>query len=163
MLRCFWSLYASRNSCGIIWQWRAHRLIKPFLFIRGLSCLLSFQTSLSQNFLKVTIPGFPYNLLPVSCGDFGFKSIGQALAWKSGLKVPLLSLWPSRSVQTVQLSDLVGWVSPLQIVIAFWRSFLIWSSPNSHYSLQLAPTPDPTSLNKRSALNGHYYLRQHVI
>jgi hypothetical protein len=34
---------------------------------------------------KLTINGFPYNLLPVSCGDSGFKekSTGQVMAWKS--------------------------------------------------------------------------------
>jgi hypothetical protein len=47
--------------------------INPFLFIIGLSCPRSVQTSLTQNFLKLTIPGFPYNLLPVSCGDISFK------------------------------------------------------------------------------------------
>jgi hypothetical protein len=45
----------------------------PFLFIIGLSCPRSVQTSLTQNFLKLTLPGFPYNLLPVPCGDIGFK------------------------------------------------------------------------------------------
>jgi hypothetical protein len=44
----------------------------PFLFIRGLSCPISVQTSLTQNCLKLTILGFPYNYLPVSCGDIGF-------------------------------------------------------------------------------------------
>ncbi len=46
--------------------------INPFLFIRGLSCPSSVQTLLTQNCLKLTIPGFPDNCLPVSCGDTGF-------------------------------------------------------------------------------------------
>jgi hypothetical protein len=47
----------------------------PFLFIRRLSCPHSVQASLTQNFLKLTIPGFSYNLLHVhaSCGDIGLK------------------------------------------------------------------------------------------
>ncbi len=38
--------------------------------------------------LKLTIPGFPYYFLPVSCGYIGFlkKIFGLVLAWKSGLK-----------------------------------------------------------------------------
>ncbi len=47
-------------------------LFNPFLFTRGLSCPSSFQTSLAQNCLELTISGFPYNFLPVSCGDNGF-------------------------------------------------------------------------------------------
>jgi hypothetical protein len=63
------------------------KLLNPFLFIRGFSCPRSVQT---QNCLKLTITGFPYNLLLASCGDIGFlkKNIGQVLVWKSGLKVP---------------------------------------------------------------------------
>ncbi len=45
------------------------------LIIRGLSCPSCIQASLSLNCLKLTIPGFPHNCLPVSCGDFGFKKI----------------------------------------------------------------------------------------
>jgi hypothetical protein len=55
----------------------------------------SVQTSLTQNCLNLTMPGFPNNLLPDSRGDLGFKkSIGQVLAWKSGLKVSLPLLGP---------------------------------------------------------------------
>jgi hypothetical protein len=68
----------------------------------------------------LTIPGFPSNLLPVSCADIGFlkKSTGQAFAWKSGLKVTLLPL-PSFPLQTILLSDLVGY-GKLWIVMAVW-------------------------------------------
>jgi hypothetical protein len=48
-------------------------VINPFLFIRGLACPSSVHTSLAQNCLELTISGFPYNFLPVSCGDNGFK------------------------------------------------------------------------------------------
>jgi hypothetical protein len=49
-----------------------YRKGNPFLFIRGLFFLRSVQTSLTQNCLKLTIPGFPDNLLSVSCKDIGF-------------------------------------------------------------------------------------------
>jgi hypothetical protein len=74
----------------------------------------SVKMSLTQNCLRLTIPGFPYNLLPVSCGDIGFKKIlDLVLAWKSGLKVPLLPLGRFCSLQTILPSDLVGCDSPL--------------------------------------------------
>jgi hypothetical protein len=80
-------------------------MVNPFLFIRGLSCPGSVQTSLTQNCLKLTILGFPYNLFPVSCGDIGFftKSIGQILAWKSAFSM-CLYLGPSCPPQTILLS-----------------------------------------------------------
>jgi hypothetical protein len=56
----------------------------------------------------LTIPGFPNNLLPVSCGDIGFFK-KRLFAWKSGLEVPLLPLGPSCPLQTILLSDLVGY------------------------------------------------------
>ncbi len=46
--------------------------VNPFLFIRGLSCLSSVQSSLTQNWLKLSINGFSFNCLLVSCGDIGF-------------------------------------------------------------------------------------------
>jgi hypothetical protein len=72
-----------------------------FLFIRGLPCPHSFQASLTQNFLKLILSGIPYNILPISCGDIGFlkRNLGQVLAGKSGLKVPLLPLGPSCPLQ----------------------------------------------------------------
>ncbi len=77
--------------------------------------------------LKLTKPGFPYNLLPVSCGDIGFKKIlGLGLAWKSGLKVPLLSSVPSFPLQTILPSDLVGCDSPLPILIAIGVLFILF-------------------------------------
>jgi hypothetical protein len=51
------------------------QLLNPFLFIKRVNYLTyprSVQTSLSQNCPKLTKPGFPYNLLPVNCGDIGF-------------------------------------------------------------------------------------------
>jgi hypothetical protein len=79
------------------------------------------QCSLTQNGLK-QLPGFPYNFLPVSCGDIGFKkhTVGQVLAWESGHKVPLL---PSCPLQTILLSDLVGRGILLQIVMTVWCTF----------------------------------------
>ncbi len=46
-----------------------------FLFIRGLFFPSCIQAALSLNCLKLTIPGFPHNCLPVSCGDIGLKKI----------------------------------------------------------------------------------------
>ncbi len=64
-------------------------VFSPFLFIRGLSCPRSVQTSLTQNCLQLTIPGLPYNLLLVSCGDIGFI---KKLHWSSiGLDIRLKS------------------------------------------------------------------------
>jgi hypothetical protein len=45
------------------------------------------------------------------------------LAWKSGLKVPLLPLGPSCPLQTILLSDLVGCDNSLQMVMAVWHTF----------------------------------------
>ncbi len=47
----------------------------PFSFIRGLSCPRSVHTSLTQNCLKLTLPGFPYALHSVSCVAIGFKKV----------------------------------------------------------------------------------------
>jgi hypothetical protein len=52
---------------------RDYRLFNPLLFNRGLSCPHSVQTSLTQNFLKLTIPGFPYTLLLVFVVTLTFK------------------------------------------------------------------------------------------
>ncbi len=54
--------------------------VNPFLFSRGLSSPSSVQTSLTQNCLKLTLPGFPHNLLPVSFGDIGLiKTPGSSI------------------------------------------------------------------------------------
>ncbi len=99
----------------------------PFLFIRGISCPGSVQTSLIQNWLKLPISGFPYNCLPVSCGDIHFLKVilCLVLAWKSGLKASLLPLGPSYPLQTSLLSDLVGCDSPMRIVMAIWWPFFL--------------------------------------
>ncbi len=129
-------------------------VVNPFLFIRGLSCPSSVQASLlTPNCLKLTIPGFLYNCLPVSCGDIGFKKIlGLVLTWKSGLKVLLLPLGRSCPLQTILLSDLIGFDSALQIVMAIWPTIIVSRglshltqtkmAPNCHYYLQRAVTPD---------------------
>jgi hypothetical protein len=56
----------------------------PFLFIRRLSCPSCMQVSLSLNFLKLTIPGFPHNCLPVSCSDIGLIKSHRS---SSGLEI----------------------------------------------------------------------------
>jgi hypothetical protein len=98
-----------------------------FLFIRGLFCPSCIQAALSLNCLKLTIPGFPHNCLPVSCDDIGFKKI-LCLVLPLGRSCPL---------QTILLGDLVRSDSPVQIVMAFWCT----------YCQQRAVTPDPESLN----------------
>jgi hypothetical protein len=47
------------------------------------------------------------------------------LAWKSGLKVPLLPLGHSCPLQTILLSDLVGCDSPLQKVMAHLCNIIV--------------------------------------
>ncbi len=98
--------------------------LNTFLFIRGLSCTSSVQTSLTQNCHKLTIPGFPYTVFLYLVMTLSLKKIICLVkAWKSGLKVPLLLLGPSCPLQTILLSDLVGCDSPLQIVMVIWRFF----------------------------------------
>jgi hypothetical protein len=92
-------------------------IFNHFLFIRGLSCPRSVQTSLSQNCLKLTIPRFPHILLLVSW-LIRKKCIGQVLAWKSASNCHF-AFKASCPLQTIPLSDfLVGHSSPLQIVMA---------------------------------------------
>ncbi len=74
---------------------------------------------------KLTIPGFPCNLLPLSCGDIGFKkssrcSIGLEIRPKSAfiaIRLPLPSA-------TILLSDLVRCNSPSAECISIWCTFL---------------------------------------
>jgi hypothetical protein len=51
------------------------------------------------------------------------KILGLVLAWKSGLEVPLLPLGPYCHLQTILLSDLAGYDSPLQIFMAIGTLF----------------------------------------
>ncbi len=115
-----------------------YMFFNPFLFIRGLSCPSCIQASLSLNCLKLIIPGFPHNCLLLSCEDIGLfkKVLGLVLAWKSGLKVPFLTLGCSCPLQTILVSDLVGCDSPLQIVMAFWHT-IIFSRGLSHPAQKL--------------------------
>jgi hypothetical protein len=69
-------------------------------------------SSLKLDFLTTSF------LFPMVTLYFFNKSLGQVLAWKSGLKVHLLPLGPSCPLQTILLSDLVKCDSPLQIVMA---------------------------------------------
>ncbi len=72
-------LLSWKPSCPppLIRCWSLKTTITPsryaFLFIGGLSCPRSVQTLLTQNFLKLSISGLPYNLPPVSCGNIDFK------------------------------------------------------------------------------------------
>jgi hypothetical protein len=87
-------IFTNVKSKKSLWK---HLLLNLFLFIRGLSCPSCVQASLSLNCFKLTIPGFPYNCLPVSCGDISFlkKILGLVLAWKSGLRLLqlVMAIW----------------------------------------------------------------------
>ncbi len=80
---------------------------------------------LEQNYLQLTITGFPYNLLLVSCCDIGFfkqmhrSSIGLDIRSQSAF-FAFRALLPSANYS----ADLVECGSPLQIVMAGWRTFL---------------------------------------
>jgi hypothetical protein len=130
--------------------------VNPFLFIRGLCCPSCIQAFL--NCLKLTIPEFLHNCFLVSCGDIGFKKNPRPnIAQEIWLQSALLPWGHSCPLQTVLLSDLVGCDSPLQRIMAFWRTIIVnrglshptqkvWiqtqRAPNSHFYLQRAVTPD---------------------
>ncbi len=141
-------------------------MFNPFIFIRGLSSPSSgVQTVLTRYCLN--IPGFPYNLLPVCCGNTGFKKkLGLVLACKSGLRVPLLPVRPSCPLQTILLRDLVGCDRPLQIVNEVWHTFFQFEVHQTAIIVSscMAVTPCPGSSNlKKSPLNCNYYLQKAVI
>ncbi len=87
--------------------------VNPFLFIRGLSCPGSVQTYFTPNCLKLTIPGFLYNFLPVSSGDISFKKNRRS---SNGLEIrPQGAFTACRA----NLASANFWLSdPLQIVMA---------------------------------------------
>ncbi len=59
---------------------------------------------------------------------------------------PTNSVGPSCPLQTILLSALVRFDSPLQKVMDIWCTFLkIWSSPKIHYSQKWCAAPDPAS------------------
>ncbi len=131
--------------------------VNPFLFIRGLSCPSCIQATLSLNCLKLTIHGCPHNCLPVSRAwwhRLKKKMLGLVLAWKSGLKVPFLTLGRSCPLQTLLLSDLVGYDSPLKIVMAFWHSIIV--------SRGLSNTTQKVWIQSKRAPNCHLYLQRDV-
>jgi hypothetical protein len=72
------------------------------------------------------------------------KILDLVLAWKSGLKVPFLPLVSSCPLQTILLSDLVGFDSPLQIVMAVWHTNIFSRGP-------VKPDPESLNLNKKGA------------
>jgi hypothetical protein len=47
------------------------------------------------------------------------------MAWKSGLSVPFLPLGRSCPLQTILLSDLAGYESPLHIVMTLWGTIIV--------------------------------------
>jgi len=156
-----------------LWKKTILWYINPFLFIRGLSCPSCIQASLSLNFLKLTILGFPHNCLPLSCGDNWLLKKIQCLvlAWKSGLKVSFLPFGCSCPLQTILLRDLIVCDCPLQIVMAFWHTILFSRglslqtkrAPNCHFFLQRAVTPHWRGIIARveelsDDINSHLFL-----
>ncbi len=73
--------------------------------------------------------------------------------------MPLLTLGPSCPLQTILLSDLVECDGPLQIVMAFWRTFFkIWCAPNSNYFSPAGCHTRPRKSNfEKSAPHCYYY------
>ncbi len=63
--------------------------LNPFLFIWGLSCPSCIHASFSLNCLKLSIPGFPSPCILWWHWLF-LNPRSIVLAWKSGLRVPLL-------------------------------------------------------------------------
>jgi hypothetical protein len=109
-----------------------HIKVNPFLFIRGLSRPSCIQASLSLNCLKLTTVYLDFLTTICLWWHWLYKKIlGLVLAWKSGLKMPFLTLWCSCPLQTILLSDLVRCDSPLQIVMAYWHT-IIFSTGLSH-------------------------------
>jgi hypothetical protein len=133
-------------------------LLNPFLFIRGLSCPSSVQASLTQNCLKLTIPGFPYNCLSVSCGDISFKKNPRScigLEIKPQIQIAFTSFLTLLPSANFLLSDLVGRDSPLQIVMAVWPTIIV-SRGLSHLTQKI-------QIKTKSVPNCHYYLQRAVI
>jgi hypothetical protein len=130
-----------------------------FLFIRGLSCPICIQASLSPYCLKLTMPGYPHKCLPVSCGDIGFKknpmsSIGLEIRPQSAFSA-FRALLPSANY-SAEWSGPV-WQQPSSLHMSFWRTIFVsrglshltqkaWiqtkRAPNFHYCLQRAVTPE---------------------
>ncbi len=121
---------------------------KPFLIHPGFSCSCCVQASLYLNCLKLTIPGFPYNCLPVSCGDISFKK--KTLVWYfPGIRhqsafTAFRAFLPSKNYSAEwsgrvwqPSADSNGHLAPF---------FKIW---NRHYSQQRSVSPNPGSSNKK--------------
>ncbi len=88
--------------------------MNPFLFIRGLSCPQQCSSTINS---KLSYANYTWiSCIPVSCDDIGLtKNLCLVFVWKSGLKVPSLTLGPSCTLQTILLSDQVGCDRPLQL------------------------------------------------
>jgi hypothetical protein len=148
----FVNVYGAQKSIPPGWE-MIPGILNPFLFIRGLSCPSCVQAPLSLNCLKLAIPGFPHNCLPVSLGALALKKIiGLVWAWKSGLKVPFLPLGRSFPLQNILLSDLFGCDRPLQIVMAFWGTIIV--------SRGLSHTTQKVWIQTKRAPSCHYYLQR---
>ncbi len=125
------------------------RWVNPFFFIRGLSCPRSVQLTFTQNCPKLIIPGFSYNLLPVSCDIGFFNNKAKVMYWPQSIFTAFRALLPSANY-SAEWSGLV-W-QPALMVVAVWRNlFWIWSTANSKFRLQEAATPDLESSKSKEA------------
>jgi len=118
----------------------------PFSFIRGLSCPRSVETSLTQNYLKLTILGFSYNLLPVSCGDIGFfkkhrSSFGLEIRPQNAFTA-FRALLPSENYSAEWSGRVWLWQLPADRNSRLAHFLKIWSALKNHYFQQRAVTPD---------------------
>jgi hypothetical protein len=92
-------------------------------------------TSLTQNCLKLC----NYTLISLQTPSciLWWHWLFKTKPWSStGLKIrpqsAFTALWALLPLQTILLSDLVGYDNLLQIVISVWRTFFqIWSAPNT--------------------------------
>jgi len=99
----------------------------------------------------------------VSCGDIGLlkNNPRSSMAWKSGLKVPLLPVRISCTLQTILLSDLVWCDRLLQIVMVFGALFLNLKRAKQPVVRAAGCHTRPSKLKlKKSAPNYHYNLQQ---
>ena len=118
----------------------------PFLFIRGLSCPSCIQASLSLNCLKLTIPNFLATVFLHLVVTLALKknprySIGLEIRHQSAFTA-FRALLPSANYSAEW--PLVGYDSPLQVVMAFWRTIIVsrgLSHPTQKFWIQTLPCP----------------------
>ncbi len=121
-LWCLSSFYGCGDCCQVqsskVLQVTNMFLLTLSYSSEGSPALAGVKTLLTQNCLKLTIPGFLYNLLPVSCGDIGFKKNPR-----SSIDLESKSAFTAFRELLPSANYLVGCDSPLQRVMTVWRTF----------------------------------------